>query len=132
MDDDPSGGFKKLNFLLNNPPFPPETFANLLILYCKYNYFDLAADVLAENAELTYKCLNPDDFEYLDALILQQTSPEAAYRKFDDLANQKVDELRRLTKQIQDARLARDNEGIKKALKNYDEALEKYIPVLMA
>lgn len=70
MDEDASGGFKKLNFLLQNPPFPPETFANLLILYCKYNYFDLAADVLAENAELTYKCLSNDDFEYLDALIL--------------------------------------------------------------
>lgn len=32
MDDDTTTGFKKLNFLLNNPPFPPETFANLLIL----------------------------------------------------------------------------------------------------
>merc|ERR1712139_86844 len=34
--------------------------------------------------------------------------------------------------QIQDARIARDNEMIKKALKEYDEALEAYIPVLMA
>ena len=36
-------------------PFPPETFGNLLLLYCKYEYYDLAADVLAENAHLTYK-----------------------------------------------------------------------------
>jgi tetratricopeptide repeat protein 30 len=28
--------------------------------------------------------------------------------------------------------LARDNEGIKKSLKEFDECLEKYIPVLMA
>eukprot|EP00955_Chlamydomonas_euryale_P016717 178293-Chlamydomonas_euryale.AAC.1 len=35
MDEDPTNGFKKLNFLLSNPPFPPETFANLLLLYCK-------------------------------------------------------------------------------------------------
>ena len=35
MDTDASGGFRKLNFLLKNPPHPPETFANLLLLYCK-------------------------------------------------------------------------------------------------
>lgn len=32
MDADPTGGFKKLNFLLQSPPFPPETFNNLLLL----------------------------------------------------------------------------------------------------
>jgi tetratricopeptide repeat protein 30 len=36
MEGDPQSGFKKLNFLLNNPPFPPETFPNLILLYCKY------------------------------------------------------------------------------------------------
>ena len=50
MDKTPSPGFRKLNFLIQNPPFPPETFANLLLLYCKHQYYDLAADVLAENA----------------------------------------------------------------------------------
>mmetsp|Transcript_20767 Transcript_20767/g.20519 ORF Transcript_20767/g.20519 Transcript_20767/m.20519 type:complete len:173 (+) Transcript_20767:499-1017(+) len=55
IEEDPQGGFKKLNFLIQNPPFPPETFSNLLLLYCKYAHYDLAADVLAENADLTYK-----------------------------------------------------------------------------
>mmetsp|Transcript_17248 Transcript_17248/g.19427 ORF Transcript_17248/g.19427 Transcript_17248/m.19427 type:complete len:644 (+) Transcript_17248:56-1987(+) len=132
MEEDATNGFKKLNFLLQNPPFPPETFANLLILYCKYNYYDLAADVLAENTHLTFKCLSQEEFEYLDALIVQQTSPEEAYQRFETLANQHIDGLRKITKQIQDARMARDNEAIKKSLKDYDEALEKYIPVLMA
>lgn len=36
IETDASGGFKKLNFLLANPPFPPETFPNLILLYCKY------------------------------------------------------------------------------------------------
>jgi tetratricopeptide repeat protein 30 len=36
MEDKPSDGFKKMNYLLQNPPFPPETFPNLLLLYCKY------------------------------------------------------------------------------------------------
>ena len=43
MDEDPSNGFRKLNYLLSNPPFPPETFGNLLLLHCKYQYYDLAA-----------------------------------------------------------------------------------------
>lgn len=37
---------------------PPETFANLLLLYCKFEYFDMAADLLAEHADLTYKHLS--------------------------------------------------------------------------
>ena len=45
-------GLGKLNFLLSQQPSPPETFVNLLLLYCKYSYYDLAADILAENAEL--------------------------------------------------------------------------------
>lgn len=49
MDTDPTAGFRKLNFLLSNPPFPPETFGNLLLLYCKYGYHEVAADILAEN-----------------------------------------------------------------------------------
>jgi len=35
MDTEPNSGFKKLNFLLSQPPFPNETFSNLVILYCK-------------------------------------------------------------------------------------------------
>ena len=58
MDESASAGFRKLNFLLSNPPFPPETFGNLLLLHCKHGYHDLAADILAENAHLTYKFLS--------------------------------------------------------------------------
>jgi len=54
----------------------------------------------------------------LDALILQQNCPEEAYKKFDELGKLHVDMLRKLTKQIQDARIARDNESIKKALRD--------------
>lgn len=132
MEDDPTAGFRKLNFLLQNPPFPPETFGNLLLLYVKHQYYDLAADVLAENTHLTYKYLSPGLFEFLDACIMVQTSPEEAFRKFDVLTNKHIEQLRKFTKQIQDARLERDNAAIKTSLKLYDEALERYIPVLMA
>lgn len=59
MENNPAEGFEKLQFLLQQNPFPPETFSNLLLLYCHYECYDLAADILAENAHLTYKYLTP-------------------------------------------------------------------------
>lgn len=57
MDEDPSAGFQKLQFLIQAERFPKETFANLCFLYIKYEYYDFAADVLAQNAHLTFKYL---------------------------------------------------------------------------
>ena len=36
MDENPTQGFEKLQFLLQQVPCPPETFANLLLLYLKH------------------------------------------------------------------------------------------------
>ncbi|XP_028366215.1 tetratricopeptide repeat protein 30B-like [Phyllostomus discolor] len=132
MDTRPTEGFEKLQFLLQQNPFPPETFGNLLLLYCKYEYFDLAADVLAENAHLTYKFLTPYLYDFLDAMITCQTAPEEAFIRLDGLAGTLTEQLRRLTKQVQEARHSRDDEAVKKAVNEYDDILEKYIPVLMA
>ena len=131
MDADATGGFRKFNFLLANPPFPPEAFGNLLLLYVRHGCFDLAADVMAENTHLTYRYLAPELYEFLDASIMVQASPEEAFRKYDMLTAKHIEALRKHTKAIQDARLAHDNEGVKAALKQYDDALERYIPVLM-
>jgi tetratricopeptide repeat protein 30 len=59
MEEEPSAGFEKLQFLIQQNSFPPETFANLCILYVKYSFYSFVADVLAENAHLTYKYLTP-------------------------------------------------------------------------
>merc|ERR1711939_1237861 len=69
MAEDPTTGFKKMSFLLSMPPFPPETFGNLLLLYCKYGYYDLAADMMADNVNLTVKHLSPDLYCFLEATI---------------------------------------------------------------
>jgi tetratricopeptide repeat protein 30 len=68
---------------------------------------------LAENTQLTYKMLSGQLYEFLDACIMVQTSPEEAYRKFDDLTNKHIEGMRKLTKHIQDSRMSRDNEQIK-------------------
>eukprot|EP00095_Tigriopus_kingsejongensis_P001560 maker-scaffold137_size321222-snap-gene-2.22 protein:Tk01560 transcript:maker-scaffold137_size321222-snap-gene-2.22-mRNA-1 annotation:"tetratricopeptide repeat protein 30" len=132
MEEKPTEGFEKLQFLLQQNPFPPETFGNLLLLYCKYEYFDLAADVLAENAHLTYKFLSPHLYDFLEALITQQTSPEEAYRKFDTIASKHTELLRKCTKQVQEARNNHDDEAVKRNINDYEDTLARYIPVLMA
>ncbi|NWX83033.1 TT30B protein, partial [Nothoprocta pentlandii] len=132
MESQPSEGFEKLQFLLLQNPCPPETFGNLLLLYCKHQYYDLAADVLAENAHLTYKLLTPYLYNFLDAIITCQTAPEEAFHKLDEAAGTLTEQLRKLTKQVQEARQNRDDEAIKKSVNEYDETLERYVPVLMA
>jgi tetratricopeptide repeat protein 30 len=127
----PADGFRKLNFLLQNPPFPQETFGNLLLLYTKMEQFDLAADVLAENTHLSISNLKQDVYEFLEAALLQEISPEESFKRYDDIAARHIDTLRKLTKKINDYRIQGEKAGVKAALKEYDEALERYIPVLM-
>eukprot|EP00939_MAST-03C_sp_MAST-3C-sp1_P003830 g3830.t1 len=135
IEKDTSNSFRKLNFLIQNPPFPKPTFTNLLLLYCKYEYYDVAADILAQNAGLT---IGPDSHitadikEFINAAIMVPTSAKEAFHKFDILTKKHIDGLRSATKEIQDARLSRDTDAISEALKRYDDGLEKFIPVLMA
>ncbi|CAH8524252.1 unnamed protein product [Dicrocoelium dendriticum] len=131
MENEPAAGFQKLQFLLQQETFPPETFANLLLLYIKYEYFDLAADVLAENASLAYEYLSQELYEFIEAVILRQSAPQDAYNRFDQMAAKHTEQLRRLTKAVQEARQARDDEAVKRVVCEYDAALERYIPVLM-
>ncbi len=76
----------------------------------------------------------------MDAILLKNTSPEEAYRKFDDLGDKHIDVLRKLTKRIQEARAEHDEEAVKRAVFDYDEAVTRYfsissfryVPILMA
>ncbi|EFJ18537.1 hypothetical protein SELMODRAFT_112237, partial [Selaginella moellendorffii] len=130
MEVDPTAGFCKLNFLLQNPPFPSETLANLLLLYCKpsHGFYNLAADVMAEHAEVIFKYLSQDFYDFINCIILTKTSPEDAYQK---MANRYSETMRRLTKQIQDSCLSRNQKGHKKALAEYGDSLEYYIPIII-
>ncbi|KAH0816200.1 hypothetical protein GEV33_006592 [Tenebrio molitor] len=128
FEQNPTEGFEKLQFLLQQNPFPPETFANLLLLYCQHECYDLAADILAENAHLTYKYLTTYLYDFLDAIITQQTSPSEAYQKLDELASRHTELLRKLTKQVQEHRNRNDTEMVKKTVVEYEECLDRYIP----
>ena len=54
-----------------------------------------------------------------------QTSKEEAYRKLDEMATKHTEQLRKLTKQVQEARHNHDDETVKKAVNDYDESMER-------
>ncbi|XP_018908538.1 intraflagellar transport protein 70A isoform X2 [Bemisia tabaci] len=132
IDERPNEGYEKLQFLLHQNPLPPETLPNILLLYCKFDCHNLAADVLAENSHLTATHLSPYLYKFIDALITQQTAPEEAYRRFDEMASKLAEQMRKLSKQVQEAKMGQDNGTLKKLLVEYDDLLDKYIPVMMA
>ncbi|XP_015236883.1 PREDICTED: tetratricopeptide repeat protein 30A-like [Cyprinodon variegatus] len=66
----------------------------------RHEYFDMAADVLAENAHLTYKFLSPYQYEFLDALLTSQVAPEEAFRKFEEMNGKLTEQLRKQAKQV--------------------------------
>lgn len=103
MDKDPEEGFRTLNFLVDNPPFPAETFANLLLLYVKppHNMHDLAADLLAQHPEHVETLLSKDLVMFLDAVNMKSRAPEDAFAQFERIAKQHIEKMRLLTKMIQ-------------------------------
>lgn len=64
----------------------------------------------------------------LQCLILRKQQPEAALQQLDELAGRHIETLRNLTRSIQDVRTRRDNDGIRAAIQQYDNALERYVP----
>ncbi|KAG1671845.1 Tetratricopeptide repeat protein 30A [Nymphon striatum] len=132
MDISASSGFNKLQYLIQQNPFPPETFANLLVLLCKHEQWDVAADVLADNSHLTFNHLTPYLYQFVTCLLTQQTSPEEAFKKFDEMASPLTEIMRKCSKQAQEAQNNHDDVACKKAVFEFEETLERYIPVLMA
>lgn len=64
-------------------------------------------------------------YDFLDALITQQSSPEEAYRKFDELASRHTDVLRKATKRVQEARDSHNDAAVKKAVTEYEDTLDR-------
>ena len=127
----PTEGFEKLQYLLSTGTAPPVTFANLIILYLKYEYFSLAADTMAENQDLARGFMSQYLSNFVEALIMLDSSPDEAFRRLDLMAVKHTEQLRRLTKQVQEARNDQDEEKVKQAVTLYDEEIERFIPILM-
>jgi len=146
MDVSPSQAFHKLQFLMQRPGCPRQTLRNLLISYCRHGYYDLASGVVSgrppagHDAQLSSvirdaevagtvdtTSFRPFQYvrEFVDAVIVQQTSPDEAYRRLDDMANKLSDGLRKAARAVQECRDARDDRRAKSALLDYEKALER-------
>lgn len=145
-------GLRRLAFLLElgPPTCPPETFSNLLLLCCKHEMYDTAADILAEHAHMTYKYLSPVrelvkvifrkgiyntiffTFQYLydllDALITAQTSSEEAEQKLGTLATSLAGRLRQMAARVQELRSNPDQNLLRGALRDYEATHDKSVP----
>ncbi|XP_037950812.1 tetratricopeptide repeat protein 30 homolog [Teleopsis dalmanni] len=130
----PVAGLRKLAFLLQlgPPACPKETFANILLICCKHEMYETAADILAEHTDLTYKYLSQYLYELLDAIITAQTSSELAEKKLGTLASSLAGKLRSLAAKVQEVRSTTDQNALRNALKDYEIALEFYLPVVMS
>lgn len=120
-------GLRRLAFLLElgPPACPPETFGNILLLCCRHEMYDTAADILAEHAHLTYRYLTPYLYDLLDALITVQTSADEAALKLDQLAGRLVTQLRTATAKVQEHRTNGDQAALRRVLRDYEASLEK-------
>jgi tetratricopeptide repeat protein 30 len=131
MDTDTNGCLKKMNFLLGNPPFPPETFGNLLLLYCKHERYHLAADIMAENSQFTFDFLNDNLYDYLDASIIAAANPEDAITKFESLSNHHCKQIREALKQMSHAKQIEDENRVESVQMDLNNAMKMYMPLLM-
>lgn len=66
-------------------------------------------------------------YDFFDGLITQQTSSEEAYKKFDDLANRTAEALRKLTKQVTEAKSMGQDQVASKLCSEYDEMLARSV-----
>jgi tetratricopeptide repeat protein 30 len=132
MEEDPSSAFRKLTFLLGQEPTPPETFRNLLLGYCKFEYYALAADLLAENTELAAKTMGQQTLDFLETYLLCSTSKEEAYRKFDEMCKVNADALRRLMRDVDESRKTHDEQQQISLTLQFEAAVNDLVPILMS
>ena len=125
IDKDPDDSFKKLNFLLKKQLCPPEALSNLLILYCKYEQYDLAHDVLSENEELKMKYMTEEEVAYISAIGMLKTNKEVAYDALEKLAKVYRENITKQFKLIKEAKNSSDKAMFNKILQVYDNALQK-------
>eukprot|EP00826_Nyctotherus_ovalis_P012245 TRINITY_DN13219_c0_g3_i7.p1 TRINITY_DN13219_c0_g3~~TRINITY_DN13219_c0_g3_i7.p1 ORF type:complete len:565 (-),score=208.82 TRINITY_DN13219_c0_g3_i7:62-1756(-) len=101
VNDNCAESISKLNELLNDSEAPPETFQNLIHLYCKYRFFDFASDMLKTKPQLASKYIKPDEHEYIKALIQEEKDPELAIKQYDGIIKSYTKKLDKLAKKLE-------------------------------
>ncbi|KAL7518916.1 hypothetical protein ACHAWX_004094 [Stephanocyclus meneghinianus] len=103
IDVDHVNGIERLSHLLSSKSFPPETLANILILFIKYGDDVLAEQIFEANSLLAKELLSPGLLAYLDAAILSLSRPDDACCVLENLVAELTPELKKATKRLNDA-----------------------------
>jgi len=151
IEEDPSIGIQKLEFLLSNQCMIPETLSNLLTFYISHGQDNLAGETFERNKHLAQELLPPDAFAYFDAVMMSHTCPDDAFSMLETQISQYAPKLRSgksdLSKAIKSvsarpnkpATSVRPNTAAERkghralavATKEFEAILDRYIPVLM-
>ena len=131
IDDDTDHGLSKLIYLLNNPPLPSETFMNLIVLCCKYDLDNQAADLVIENRQLLQLSLPTALNEFLETYILVKTSTDEALKRLERLSVIVAQNIRKLKKKVQDIKKRGDDKALRRATKTLSESMQLFVPILM-
>ena len=146
-----AAGMDRLRHLLAHPPFPPELAGNLLSLCCRPSggagisgsngggcggcglasvteRAAVAEQLLQEHGALVAAQVPADLLPLYEACAAGAHSAEEAHAKLDALAGVHIEGLRRRVKTVQDARWAGDQAAAATWLKEYEAAVEAYVP----
>ena len=152
-EQDPRVAIVKLEYLLSNQPFPPETLGNLLTFYLSHGQQNEAAEMFARNKQLAKEVLTSDGYEYFDASFLAVHSPVDAAAALESLLARIAPKLRQGQKDIVKAHSSKPKtsatlrrpvtarpttaaersaaSSIANANREYDSVLDSYVPALM-
>ena len=155
IEQDPRVGIEKLEYLLSNQPFPPETLGNLLTFYLSHDQQNEAAEMFTRNKQLANDVLTSDAYQYFDASLLAVHSPAEAAAALDSLLAGITPKLRQgqKAKDIAKAHSSRPatsatlrrpatarpttaaersaNSSLANASREYDSVLDSFVPALM-
>lgn len=95
-----------------------------LLLFCsqKTNMKNVCRNMFAHSQlYVVYNYLFLQEFQFNMCLVVYLLQ---AFRKFDALATNHTEKLRKLTKQVQEHRQNHDDDAVKRVVEEYDETLE--------
>ena len=114
------------------PMQPPEVLANYILLLIKFDDLSLASDTLAEFEPWANRYINSATREFIKAVLLREDAPQDCASRLEEIAQKKTKILRQLMKNVTEAKNNQQEDLYKLSLKNYEEEVDQYLPVLMA
>jgi len=92
IEEDPSIGIQKLEFLLSDGP--PETLNNLLACYMSHGQGERTAETFTAHRQLAQERLLPEVYAYFDAVVMSLTCPDDALSMLEAQVSRRAETMR--------------------------------------